>query len=75
MNIGSGQGSSVADVAKTIARIIGREDLLRIGTLPSSDEGSKVVASTTRLYDEVGLAPRYDLETGLRDTIEWWRGL
>ena len=42
---------------------------------PSSDEGSKVVASTTRLYDEVGHAPRYDLETGLRDTIEWWRGL
>jgi nucleoside-diphosphate-sugar epimerase len=75
VNIGSGQGSSVADVANTIARIIGREDLLRIGTLPSSDEGPRVVASTTRLYNEVGLAPRYDLETGLRDTIEWWRGL
>jgi nucleoside-diphosphate-sugar epimerase len=75
VNIGSGEGSSVADVATTIARIVGREDLLRIGTLPSSDDGSKVVASTTRLRNEVGLVPRYDLETGLRDTIEWWHSL
>jgi nucleoside-diphosphate-sugar epimerase len=73
VNVGSGRGSSVADVATAIARIVGREELLAIGALPPSDEGSRVVAATTRLRDEVGVAPRYELETGLRDTVEWWR--
>jgi nucleoside-diphosphate-sugar epimerase len=74
VNVGSGQGSSVADVAASLARIVGREDLLRIGALPTRGEDStSVVAATTRLRDEVGFRPRYDLETGLRDTVEWWR--
>jgi nucleoside-diphosphate-sugar epimerase len=74
VNIGSGQGSSVANVATAIARILGREDLLRLGCLASGDEDSStVVAATTRLFDEVGFSPAYDLETGLEDTVEWWR--
>jgi nucleoside-diphosphate-sugar epimerase len=63
VNIGSGQGSSVADVANTIARILGR----RI------EDAGVVVAATTRLREEIGASPDYDLETGLRHAIEWWR--
>ncbi|MDQ2984995.1 MAG: NAD(P)-dependent oxidoreductase [Actinomycetota bacterium] len=73
VNVATGRGSAVADVATTIGRIIGREDLVRIGALPNGDDGSQVVADVARLRDEVGFSPRYDLETGLRATIEWWR--
>jgi nucleoside-diphosphate-sugar epimerase len=73
VNIGSGEGSSVADVATEIARIVGREDLLRLGAVASGQDSSSVVAATTRLHEEVGFSPTYDLETGLRDTLEWWR--
>ncbi len=74
VNIGSGQGSSVADVANTIARILGCENLLRIGTIQSRiEDAGVVVAATTRLREEVGASPDYDLETGLRHAIEWWR--
>jgi nucleoside-diphosphate-sugar epimerase len=71
VNIGTGVGSSVAEVAQTIARAVGREELLRLGALPSAEDGSAVVADTARLRGEVGFTPRYDLESGLRQTIDW----
>lgn len=70
VNIGTGKASSVAAVATTVAQVLDREDLLRIGT---DGESSKVVAAVTRLRNEVGFVPRYDLEAGLRDTVDWWR--
>jgi nucleoside-diphosphate-sugar epimerase len=75
VNIGSGRGSSVAEVATAVARILDREELLHIGALAAGGEAPapKVVADVARLRHEVGFAPRYDLQAGLRDTIEWWR--
>jgi nucleoside-diphosphate-sugar epimerase len=73
VNIGSGEGSSVADVAGAIARIVGRENLLRLGAVASGEDSSRVIAATTRLREEVDFSPTYDLETGLRNTVEWWR--
>jgi dTDP-D-glucose 4,6-dehydratase len=31
-----------------------------------------LIADTTRLVDEVGWSPEYDLDSGLDQTIEWW---
>jgi len=73
VNIGSGRGSSVADVATTIAGILDREELLRIGALPADESGHAAVADVTRLRDELGFVPRYDLGGGLRDAVDFWR--
>jgi nucleoside-diphosphate-sugar epimerase len=73
VNIGTGEASSVAKVARTIARILGREDLLRIHEQPQGN--SIIVADTARLRSEVAFAPRYDLETGLQNTVDWYRRL
>jgi nucleoside-diphosphate-sugar epimerase len=70
VDIGTGRGTAVAEIARTIARLLGREELLEVGALPGDDE-SRVVADTTRLR-EVGFTPRYELEEGLRDAVEWW---
>jgi nucleoside-diphosphate-sugar epimerase len=75
VNVGTGDGSPVVDVATTIARILGREDLLRIGALPADDAAPRVVAAVRRLHEDVGFVPRHDLETGLAETVEWWRAL
>jgi nucleoside-diphosphate-sugar epimerase len=72
VEIGTGRGTAVAEIARMIARLLGREELLRVGALPGDDE-SRVVADTARLRDEVGFTPRYELEEGLRDAVEWWR--
>jgi nucleoside-diphosphate-sugar epimerase len=68
VNVGTGYGTSVSDVATTVARALDREDLLRIG---SSKEPSELVAAVERLRDEVGFVPRYDLQTGVRQTVDW----
>jgi nucleoside-diphosphate-sugar epimerase len=72
VNVGSGEGTSVAEVAEALARIVGRPELLRLSALPGGDRTS-VVAAVRRLRDEVGFRPRLSLEQGLRDAVEWWR--
>ncbi len=73
VNIGSGQRTTVRDIAGMIGRLLGRPELLKFGALPyRPDEPLDIVADNTKLLS-TGWRPRFNLETGLRDTIEWWR--
>jgi len=71
VNIGSGRGIAIRDLALHIARQLGRPDLLNFGE-PAS-EPARLVASTRRLSHEVGWQPKYDLAAGLSESIAWWR--
>jgi nucleoside-diphosphate-sugar epimerase len=72
VNIGTGQGVAIADVAREIAAIIGRPDLLHLGALPEApDDPPRLVADSGRLQT-LGVAPVYSLYDGLRQTIDWW---
>jgi nucleoside-diphosphate-sugar epimerase len=74
VNIGSGRAIAIRDLALTIGRLLGAEELVRIGATPRrDDEAPRVVAGTNRLSREVKYDPRHDLEGGLRETISWWR--
>ena len=57
-----------------LAARTGRSDLLRYGarTLGAS-EPAVVEAAVARLTGEVGFRPRFTLETGLDDTLAWWK--
>jgi nucleoside-diphosphate-sugar epimerase len=74
VNIGSGMPVTVRAVVDEIARAAGRPDLLRPGALPQREgEPPELVAEVRRLRAEVGFAPRYDLESGIKDTVDYWR--
>jgi nucleoside-diphosphate-sugar epimerase len=74
VNIGSGIPVTVRAVVDEVARAAGRPDLLRPGALPQrEDEPVELVADVRRLRDEVGFRPRYDLESGIKDTVDHWR--
>jgi nucleoside-diphosphate-sugar epimerase len=73
VNIGTGRGTSVADVAGAVARQLEREELLRLGAIPAADDAPAVVADVGRLHGELGYRLRFDLDAGLRDAVEWWR--
>lgn len=75
VNVGSGEPVAVRDVIEEVARACGRPDLVRLGErdTPASDP-PLLVADARRLRDELGWRPRIDLTTGLRDTVDWWRG-
>jgi len=74
VNVASGIPIAVRDVVATIGELIGRPDLLAIGALPYRGNDPKhVVGNVTKLELGTKWKPRYDLESGLRDTIDWWR--
>jgi nucleoside-diphosphate-sugar epimerase len=74
VNIGSGIPVTVRAVVDEVARAAGRPDLLRPGALPQREgEPAELVADVRRLRDEVGFRPRYELERGIKDTVDYWR--
>lgn len=75
VNVGSAEPISIAALLGEAARQIGRPDLLRLGALEApAGEPGLLVPAVGRLRDEVGFQPRWGLQTGLADTIAWWRG-
>lgn len=73
VNIGSGVGVTVRQIAETIGDITGRRDLIQLGAKPySATDPMHVVADNSKLR-ATGWKPRYDLATGLRHTIDWWK--
>ncbi len=74
VNIASGEPVTLRDIIFCIADILGQRDLVRLGALPArAGEPPLLVADTRRLREEVGWSPTYDLEHGIRQTIEWWQ--
>lgn len=72
-DIGCGAAVRVVDLVAEIGRQMGRDDLLRMGVRADSPEPARLVADSGRLRRELGWAPRFTLESGLRRTISWWR--
>ncbi len=74
LNIGSGTAIPLADLITEIARQIGAEDLVRLGAREArAGDPPLVEADNTRLCRELGWSPKFNLETGVADTIAWWR--
>lgn len=74
VNVAAGQTVSVREVVAQLAERLGRQDLVRFGSLPTPQGDPPVIsADTTRLRDEVKWAPRHSLEEGLDRTVQWWR--
>lgn len=76
VNIGSGEGHAVREVATRIGQLLGRPDLLRFGALETSHAGShSAKADVRRLAEEVGWTHSRTFEEGLTETVEWWRAV
>jgi nucleoside-diphosphate-sugar epimerase len=73
VNIGSGRPVAVHDLLQEIGMQLGRPELIRLGARESSSAVSRIWANVDRLTKEAGWKPRYDLASGIQQTIEWWR--
>lgn len=70
VNVASGEGRSIADVARLLARAAGREDLLRLGALPDRPgEVPAMVADIGRLRRAVGFVAPPRVEDELRALV------
>lgn len=74
VNIASGCPVSLKEIVHKIAERLSRKDLVRLGALPPAlDEPGLLVADVSRLSNELGWRPIYDLDHGLEETISWWK--
>lgn len=69
VNIGSGVPVTVRDVVTTVARICEAEDRLHLGAVPYRPNDPMYVCADVTKLSRLGFTPRFDLESGLRDTI------
>jgi len=73
VNIGSGKPVAIGALAQQIGALLQRPDLIRLGDLPYREGDPMFVCANTQRLQKTGWAPHFDLETGLADTIRWWR--
>ncbi|MCL4552158.1 MAG: NAD(P)-dependent oxidoreductase [Candidatus Marsarchaeota archaeon] len=73
-NVGSGSPVAVRDIAARIGAILGRSELIELGALPyATNESMFICARISSAMENTNWIPKYDLEEGLRSTVEWWR--
>jgi len=74
VNIASGRPMALRELIYRIATKFNRDDLIQLGAVSTSPaEPPLLVADVRRLCNEVGWTPKYDLDTGLEQTIDWWK--
>lgn len=74
VNIASGRPVSLKELIGEAAALVGRTDLVRLGSLAvPKDDPPILLANTRRLREEVGWTPRYSLREGMAETVDWWR--
>jgi nucleoside-diphosphate-sugar epimerase len=74
VNIGSGRPVALREISQRIGELMGRPDLVHLGALPPAPTDTPlVVADTTRLSTQLNWTPEWDLDRGLRATIDWWK--
>lgn len=76
VNIASGKPVSIKEVVYKIGEKFGHPEMIRLGAIPASPQEQKLlVGEVGRLSNEVGWLPKYDLDTGLELTIDWWKSI
>lgn len=75
VNLCSGQGISIGELAQKIADVIGKkvtitEDPARLR--PAASEVERLIGSRGKMQMLTGWEPQYSFERGLKETIEWY---
>jgi nucleoside-diphosphate-sugar epimerase len=74
VNLASGEGVALRDLAALIAERSGGAELLRVGVLPDRDgDPASLVADVGRMRDELEFTPQIDLADGLDAVVGFWR--
>jgi len=70
----SSAAAQASEIAGKIGETLNRVNLLKVGALPyGASEPMHLLADNTKLREGTGWKPRYSLDEGLRQTIEWWK--
>jgi nucleoside-diphosphate-sugar epimerase len=75
INIASGADHTIRDIVDKIAEFTGQAELLNFGAFkPRPGDPPSVLGDTSKMTEQVGWTPKYDLHRGIEDTVDWWKG-
>jgi UDP-glucose 4-epimerase len=72
-NIASGTETSLADLARTLLRVMGSDLPVEYGPARAVNKVVRRLADTTRARERLGFHAEVGLDDGLRTLAEWWR--
>jgi len=73
INIGQGSPVELREIVCKLGELAGRPDLIRLGAIAARDnEVPLVMADTALMKQQLDWTPKFDLETGLQETLAWW---
>ena len=72
VNICSGRPVQLRDIVETIAKLAGFHGRIQWGAVPAAF-GNELVVGDNHKLRSTGWQPRYDLISGLQDTINYWK--
>ncbi|KZB70069.1 MULTISPECIES: NAD(P)-dependent oxidoreductase [Thalassospira] len=73
INIATGEGHSLLEVAETLKTLIGRGSIAAGSMQDRPDDPPYLVADTSVLTQTVGFNCEFDLTSALQDCIDWWQ--
>lgn len=74
VNIASGNSVQVKEIVLKIAQMLGKTNLVRFGAISyPENEPLFIQVSVELLKNKLGWQPNFDLDSGLEDSISWWK--
>jgi len=71
VNLGSGNGISIEDIAEIIKKNINKN--LKIEWQSKKSKGDNIRILSIQKLKKIGFKPRYSLEEGIKKTIDWYK--
>ena len=75
VEISSGESVKIADIINKIGEITGKQELIKLGYKKSSDTEPKIILGDNSKLKEIGWTPKYTIDQGLKETIDWWKNV
>lgn len=73
VNITTGKGHTIREIVTSIANITGVTELVDFGAFKTRPGDPQEVVGVPGKIQQLEWNPNFDLESGLRQTIDWWR--
>lgn len=70
-NIGSGHGTNIIEIAKTLEKLLGKSGLIEVNQEFRKNDIRHCFADTKKAKRLLGWEPKINLEEGLKELIEW----
>ncbi len=73
-NIGSGDGTSILEIANTLSKLLGKSGLIEVNQEYRKNDIRHCFADISKAKKLLGWEPKVSLEKGLKELIEWSEG-